>query len=95
MKIKQKKELLGDVNTQVESSDKSPNLEILKKNENPDTVISAFCKSCGAYHELNFEDGEKIFMVLGQPLIFENRYLLFSSCPECKSEDKTVVLKDF
>ncbi len=95
MKTIDKANLLGVVEVSADDVSKEPNLDILKKTEHPDTVIAAFCQSCGSYHELNFKEVEPIFMTLAQPFDFENKYLLFHSCSECKGEDKTVELKNF
>lgn len=95
MKTSEKTDLLGEVVVDASSTETSlPDLKKLKEGfENEKTVISAFCQNCNSYHELAFTEAEKIFMSLGKPLDFENKYLLLHSCSLCKGEDKSVELQ--
>lgn len=97
MKTTQKDELLGTVmeDDSLLTKENVPDLEVLRNIENEKAVISAFCSKCSSYHELAFNEAEKVFLVLAQPLSFDGKYLIFHSCSFCKGEDKTVVLKSF
>lgn len=95
METEQKEELLGGVAVEPSDSVGEIDLEILKKHEDSNTVISAFCTNCGSYHELGYVAAEKILMTLNQPIEFENKYFLFHSCGLCKGEDMNVELKHF
>lgn len=95
MKTTEKEELLGVVEDSMSGDIQEPDLEILKQFENPKSVISAFCTQCRTYHELDFNEAEKVFTSLKQPLEFENKYLIFNSCSLCKGDDKTIFLKTF
>ncbi|HVY36018.1 MAG TPA: hypothetical protein VG982_01960 [Candidatus Paceibacterota bacterium] len=94
MKTVTKNELLGTVVTD-SKTDHVPDLELLKEKESETAVISAFCTECGTYHELAFPEAEKIFTELQQPLDFENKYLLFGSCSNCKGPNTSIELKAF
>ena len=95
METEQKEELLGGVAVEPSDVVGEIDLDIIKKHEDPNTVISAFCTNCGSYHELSYSAAEKILMTLNQPIEFENKYFLFHSCNLCKGEDMNVELKHF
>lgn len=67
--------------------------EHVKSLQKENTIV-AFCKTCGSYHRLAFKEAEEVFLFLKEPLVFENRYLVFGSCPVCKAQDKTVEIKN-
>jgi hypothetical protein len=60
-----------------------------------DHVIIAFCENCGTYHGLDYKAAEEVFIALQQPLEFEGKYLIFSSCSVCKGDEKEIILKSF
>lgn len=93
MKTDKKAELLGEIENTESVGD--INLDVLKHQENPNSVISAFCSNCKSYHELDYLAAENIFLALNQSISFENKYLIFGSCSFCKGDDLTVEIKEF